>query len=230
MTTSISGEDEDGAAGKRIQRQPRGGLPDRRLYRQDIPASITPANGICRPRPPSACTAAWAATPFRRALRNSAAYPTGTTGRNGYFLCDRGRYGYEFVNGEQRLRSALAGSRGTVPLSPLPATKRSGGRPRCVRKRRESSASVRRGHRSKAEFHACGACRAGRLLQWPVAQRRRPHGRRCRRHPHDRLRQASMRDAAAADAVFVLGEDLLNTAPMLGFALRQAMVRRDNGP
>ncbi len=26
---------------------------------------------------------------------------------NGYFLCDRGRYGYEFINAESRLRSAL---------------------------------------------------------------------------------------------------------------------------
>ncbi len=43
---------------------------------------------------------------------------------NGFFLCDRGRYGYEFVNGPQRLRSVIAKSgsnresnRGLSPIS-----------------------------------------------------------------------------------------------------------------
>src|SRR5208337_1676724 len=38
---------------------------------------------------------------------------------NGYFLCDRGRYGYEFVNGPQRIRQTLAVKDGA--LAPVPA-------------------------------------------------------------------------------------------------------------
>ena len=30
---------------------------------------------------------------------------------NGYFLCDRGRFGYEFVNSERRLRQPLLPAR-----------------------------------------------------------------------------------------------------------------------
>jgi NADH-quinone oxidoreductase subunit G len=33
---------------------------------------------------------------------------------NGYFICDRGRYGYEFVNSEQRIRQPQARSNGQV--------------------------------------------------------------------------------------------------------------------
>jgi len=38
---------------------------------------------------------------------------------NGYFLCDRGRYGYEFVNSAQRIREPLLRQDGKL----LPATK-----------------------------------------------------------------------------------------------------------
>src|SRR6185437_13549880 len=35
---------------------------------------------------------------------------------NGYFLCDRGRYGYEFVNSERRTRQPLLRKNRTEPL------------------------------------------------------------------------------------------------------------------
>ena len=34
---------------------------------------------------------------------------------NGYFLCDRGRFGYEFVNSERRIRQPLLNGK---PISP----------------------------------------------------------------------------------------------------------------
>ena len=59
---------------------------------------------------------------------------------NGYFLCDRGRYGYEFVNGEYRIRQARL-TRDNHPrnitkaevierLAPLLAEERQGNRDR----------------------------------------------------------------------------------------------------
>ena len=76
---------------------------------------ITAANGICRPRPPSAYTAGWAATPSpASATARCAASATAITASvNGYFLCDRGRYGYEFVNSERRFRRPLLKAGGT---------------------------------------------------------------------------------------------------------------------
>ncbi len=65
-------------------------------------SGTTPASGTCRPRRRSACTAAWAATPspgerygMLRRIRNRYNREV-----NGYFLCDRGRFGYEFVNSD----------------------------------------------------------------------------------------------------------------------------------
>jgi NADH-quinone oxidoreductase subunit G len=36
---------------------------------------------------------------------------------NGYFLCDRGRYGYEFVNSDRRMRSAFVREPGLESMS-----------------------------------------------------------------------------------------------------------------
>lgn len=147
---------------------------------------------------------------------------------NGYFLCDRGRFGYGFVNGAQRLRSALARQSGDGPLSPLPADEAFR---RASTMLREASGIIGIGSpRASLETNFTLAALAGpggycNGLSRSAAALMGAAVAAIRTSP---LRQASMRDAAAADAVFVLGEDLLNTAPMLGFALRQAMVRRDN--
>ena len=39
-----------------------------------------------------------------------------TTSGNGYFLCDRGRFGYEFVNSERRIRQPLLRKHAAEPL------------------------------------------------------------------------------------------------------------------
>ncbi len=39
---------------------------------------------------------------------------------NGYFLCDRGRYGYEFVNSDKRIRKPLIKNNENPPQSPFP--------------------------------------------------------------------------------------------------------------
>ncbi len=51
-----------GHAGERVQRQPRGGLPDRRVRPTRRWRGTTRASGTCRRRRPCASTAGWAAT------------------------------------------------------------------------------------------------------------------------------------------------------------------------
>ena len=41
---------------------------------------------------------------------------------NGYFLCDRGRFGYEFVNSERRIRQPLTQGQRSLPRRPRSAT------------------------------------------------------------------------------------------------------------
>ena len=82
------GRDTRRRAGKRVQRQPGRGLPDRRLHRQDAQASTTRASGTCRPRPRSASIAGSAATPFRAsATACCAASATASTARSTAISC-----------------------------------------------------------------------------------------------------------------------------------------------
>ncbi|HKK71148.1 MAG TPA: NADH-quinone oxidoreductase subunit NuoG [Candidatus Krumholzibacteria bacterium] len=144
---------------------------------------------------------------------------------NGYFLCDRGRYGYGFVDSDRRVREALAPRGEDTPaqrLDPADAVRRvagflDGDRPVAgigsARASLESNLALRRlvgGERFHAGtedvLHAC-ARRAVELLRGPV-------------------RAASLADQREADAVLVLGEDLVNTAPLSALSLRRAAERR----
>jgi NADH-quinone oxidoreductase subunit G len=145
---------------------------------------------------------------------------------NGYFLCDRGRYGYEFVNGAARIRKArLAGQgvtdghhesheflvrRVTAALDgPRPAI--GIGSPRASL---EANFALRE-LVGADRFYAGVADNEWRLTE--LALKILCGGP---------ARPASLRDAGLADAVFVLGEDVTNTAPLLDLALRQAVRRR----
>jgi NADH-quinone oxidoreductase subunit G len=138
---------------------------------------------------------------------------------NGYFLCDRGRYGYEFVNGTTRVRQAMAKKDGA--LSPVEAAEAMG-------KAAEAAASGR--------LIGIGSSRASVetnfALRELVGEESFYLGVSDSRFALMRAMveilqegpasSASLRDAGASDAVMVLGEDAWNTAPVLGLALRQA--------
>ncbi len=142
---------------------------------------------------------------------------------NGYFLCDRGRYGYEFVNGEGRIREPLfprgpdepaagAGKEDALArLAPLfrdPSRVIGIGSPRASL---EGNHAVRtlvgpeRFHQGIGKDEAALTALAAEIL---------------RRGP---AKSVSLREIERADAVLVLGEDATNTAPMLDLALRQAV-------
>ncbi len=144
---------------------------------------------------------------------------------NGYFLCDRGRFGYDFVNGGQRLRAALLRDPAFArPPRPVDAATAAG------RRRRPAARPRRRaGHRLAARIAGVQlrAARAGRrrALRAGRAGRRRASWRRgCRTcWPALPLRTPSLRDVEDCDAVVVLGEDVFATAPRLALALRQTV-------
>ena len=138
-------------ARERVHRQPGRGLPDRRLHRQDpeapLHAQVGPADGAVGLRRTAAlgCN-----THPRRALRRRcAASATAINGEvNGYFLCDRGRYGYEFVNEPARIRGRWSTRRRRVPTDAMARGQR--GRPtREALAAVARSASARRARRSR---------------------------------------------------------------------------------
>lgn len=135
---------------------------------------------------------------------------------NGYFLCDRGRFGYEFTNAPNRIRQAL--------IKQQPADKSS------VLK--ETARVVEQG-----KVIGIGSPRASLqsnfALKALVGEDQFYHGVSDNEHDLAELvikvlkegpaRTPSMREVEKADAVFILGEDLTNTAPMLALAVRQSV-------
>ncbi len=139
---------------------------------------------------------------------------------NGYFLCDRGRFGYGHVNRKDRPRRALLlGSEGLVPAETTAVldfirAQLAAGRPvfgiGSPRASLETNAAlmelVGRDNFSSGQT-ALDAALVGRCLD---VLRSGP------------ARSATLHAMEQADAVLVLGEDVLATAPRMALALRQA--------
>jgi len=159
---------------------------------------------------------------------------------NGYFLCDRGRYGYEFVNSDRRIRRSLVrdGAGRLVPATAEEAMARAAqilagdkrgnapaqtgailasgrvigiGSPRATL---ETNFALRT-LVGQDRFYSGMSPREGRLVAAMLAALR-----------DGPARTPSMSDVTASDAVLILGEDVTSTAPMLALALRQASLRQ----
>jgi NADH-quinone oxidoreductase subunit G len=135
---------------------------------------------------------------------------------NGYFLCDRGRFGYEFVNSERRVHHPiLEGRPAAVPEAQyhLNETLAKGkvigiGSPRASL---EANFALRtlvgpeRFHSGIADNDAKLAARMIEILG---------------RGP---MRTPTLREIEECDAVFILGEDITNVAPRMALAVRQSV-------
>ncbi|MCF7805901.1 MAG: NADH-quinone oxidoreductase subunit NuoG [Candidatus Marinimicrobia bacterium] len=142
---------------------------------------------------------------------------------NGYFLCDRGRFGYEFVNNEERVKSPLvkdrdsgemvdvSGEQVADVIANLCTDKHSVigiGSPRASL---ESNFALRTLVGSNTYFSGMTQNETEMVNLSRAILENGP------------ARSASLKDVEDADAVLVLGEDLTNTAPMLALAVRQAV-------
>jgi NADH-quinone oxidoreductase subunit G len=142
---------------------------------------------------------------------------------NGYFLCDRGRFGYGYVNDDRRIRRALhRASRGG------PA------RPEGVPHVLSAAADLLRRARGVVGIGSPRASLESNVaLRALVGPERFVLGigeaqRRCLSTMLTALRagpvpSASLREAEESDAVLVLDVDLLNEAPRLALALLQSV-------
>ena len=140
---------------------------------------------------------------------------------NRYFLCDRGRFGYGFVNAESRIRSPMRrdGKGGQRPIGSAEALLRFGNA------LREGAVIGIGSPRASLE--------ANFALRTLVGPQHFHLGLSGPEHALldaglDILRQTparilSLHEAETADAVLVLGEDVCKTAPRLGLALRQSV-------
>jgi NADH-quinone oxidoreductase subunit G len=145
---------------------------------------------------------------------------------NGYFLCDRGRFGFGYVNAPSRLRQARAKTDQPDVFRTMPDDEAMVLAAEAVRTAEgiigigspraslEANFALRRLVGS-ARFCSGLARRESEALSGAIALMQSTP-----------LRQASLREAALSDAVLILGEDILNTAPLLALAVRQTRLNR----
>ncbi len=142
---------------------------------------------------------------------------------NGYFLCDRGRFGYEFVNGDRRVREPLV--RRDSPGEKLEPVSKSAALERL------------RGILDGAKILGIGSPRASleanfALRAWVGPERFHAGvgdgenwltGAMLGALRDGKARSPSLHDVELSDAALVLGEDVTQTAPRLALALRQSV-------
>lgn len=142
---------------------------------------------------------------------------------NSYFICDRGRFGYDYINATTRIREPRAGSVGTLsPISKTDALARVAewvnagkaigiGSPRASI---ETNYALRKWLGADRFFSGMADSESDLVhLAYDILR-------------DGPARSASIQDASLADVVLVLGEDVTNTAPRLALALRQASRQR----
>jgi len=143
---------------------------------------------------------------------------------NGYFLCDRGRFGAGFVNSDKRLE--------------YPALRREDGRYDALDHHTALSQMTRacRGGKVAGIGSPRASLEANYLLRTLVGAENFAPGCSDREQGLAELALQLQRDSAAmvpdlhtiesADAILILGEDVTNTAPRIALALRQSVRNR----
>ena len=136
---------------------------------------------------------------------------------NRYFICDRGRFGMSYVNSDDRIRvtGERIGESSFRQIAPVDASARAAlavnagrvvgiGSPRASVEDNHALRTLVGDDNYCAGFSAAEAALMARVRE--LSTRRAP----------------TLGDVEQADAVLILGEDLMNTAPRLGLAIRQA--------
>ena len=140
---------------------------------------------------------------------------------NGYFLCDRGRYGYEFVNSEHRIRHArLTRNNNSTSISKAEAIE-------------HLALLLAEGRKVIGIGSPRASLESNFLLRTLVGPERFYAGVS---DDHFRLISAmieilrggpahspSLREIELSDAVLILGEDVTNVAPRMALSLRQSV-------
>ena len=134
---------------------------------------------------------------------------------NGYFLCDRGRFGYEFVNSEQRIRKPTLQGKAVSPEA---------ARARLRALADEGAVGIGSPRASLESNYALRALVGPERFFAGIAEEQLA----LLRLMIDTLRAGpsrtpSLRDIELSDAVLVLGEDLLGLAPRMALSVRQSV-------
>ncbi|HEY5390799.1 MAG TPA: NADH-quinone oxidoreductase subunit NuoG [Hanamia sp.] len=143
---------------------------------------------------------------------------------NGYFICDRGRFGYEYINSEKRIVNPQKNTNGEgVNITKTEAIHEISS---LVSKDKKligigsPKASMESNYTlmklvGKENFYSGVSKLEGNLIRKIIQI-----------FKNGKVRTPSLRETEQYDSVFILGEDVTNTAPMLALSLRQASRRK----
>jgi NADH-quinone oxidoreductase subunit G len=139
---------------------------------------------------------------------------------NGYFLCDRGRFGYEFVNSDRRISNILVNknpSSKKVALDHLTDILHFGSRAVGIGSPRASlEANFALRNLVRPENYYIGLSAQDYNLVSELVKI-------LLKSPAD---LPSLDEVAISDSVFIIGEDVTNTAPILALSLRQSVLQK----
>jgi NADH-quinone oxidoreductase subunit G len=148
---------------------------------------------------------------------------------NGYWLCDRGRFGYEFVNDAARIRQPrirAQGAAGAEVLTPAEALDRAAG----LLRRRDRILGIGSPRASlEANFALRTLVGAERFYCGMSDQDCRDIAGILEILRKGPARSPALADVARADATLVLGEDVTQSAPITALAIRQASLEKEIG-
>lgn len=144
---------------------------------------------------------------------------------NGYFICDRGRFGYEWVNSSKRIRHPfmkdnITGIYGITKKNKIinavgeiiSKTKTLGiGSPKASL---ESNFALRKLVGAE-NFYSCLNQKENNILNTSLKILR-----------DGKIRTPSLKEVEDFDTIIILGEDLTNTAPMLALSVRQSVKKK----
>jgi NADH-quinone oxidoreductase subunit G len=138
---------------------------------------------------------------------------------NGYFLCDRGRFGYEFVNSKDRIRRPFISKNPAAAGAALDAVAIAMGETTVIgigspRASVESNFALKK-LVGDENFYAGVSDKEFWLNKLVL-----------KILTHGSVPNLSMKEVESADVVLILGEDLTNTAPMMALAVRQSVRQR----
>ena len=147
---------------------------------------------------------------------------------NGYFICDRGRFGYEFVNDEKRIRKTKIRFKKNGDLKEVENEKIISILNTAFIKNKKIIGIG--SPRASVESNYALLVLAGKENFYHGISKKEQH---LTKMVLDFLKNSgvqipSLKRIERADVVLVLGEDLTNTAPMTALALRQAARNRPN--
>jgi NADH-quinone oxidoreductase subunit G len=141
---------------------------------------------------------------------------------NGYFLCDRGRFGYGFTNTENRPRTPLFRDHdGSIrPIAKANALKR-------IAKLFDTEGKIIGIGSPRASLEANFALRmlvgAEAFYSGVSVQEARCFATIIENFQHGSVKIPTLDEIEMADAILIFGEDIANTAPRVALALRQAV-------